>query len=531
MKHLFPVSCVLFVSAAIPAVAAEAPLTPKFTEETESSGFNSLFKGEWEYMVGGGVAAFDCNGDYLPELVTAGGENKAVFYRNAGTKGGALKLEAQTSGLEQDKVLGAYPLDVDGDGNMDVMLLRQGENVLMRGLGACKFERANEAWGFDGGDGWSAAFAATWEKGVSWPTLAVGNYINREEEFSPWGSCTDNWLLRPAAEGGKFAAPVALKPSFCPLSMLFTDWNRTGTPALRMSNDREYYEAGQEQLWRIEPGKEPALFTPADGWARLRIWGMGIASTDLNSDTFPDYYLTSMADQKLQVLKEVPKEGAPKPQYADIAWPSGVTAHRPYTGDDLKPSTGWHAQFEDVNNDSFTDLFVAKGNVWSMPDFSMKDPNNLLLQTPEMKFVEAGDKAGVGSFAQSRGGAVVDLNLDGLVDIVVVNRNEPSQIWRNFSEGAGGYIAIKLEQDGPNRDAIGAFIEVRTGERTQRREITVGGGHASGQLTPWHFGIGTADKADVRIQWPDGKTSDWQTVDGGAIYRFAAGGPVEAIKP
>ena len=58
-----------------------------------------------------------------------------------------------------------------------------------------------------------------------------------------------------------FAAPLALKPSFCALSMLFTDWNKSGTPALRVSNDREYYEGGQEQLWHVEPGKAPALYT------------------------------------------------------------------------------------------------------------------------------------------------------------------------------------------------------------------------------------------------------------------------------
>lgn len=522
---------VAFVGASQVCHASDSPLVPKFVEETTTSGFTNLYKGEWEFMVGGGTAVFDCNGDYLPEVLLAGGENKAVFYRNASAKGGALKFEAFDTGLEQDKVLGAYPLDVDGDGIMDVMLLRQGENMLMRGTGSCRFERANEAWGFDGGDAWSAAFAATWEKGASFPTLAVGNYINRKEEFSPWGSCTDNWLHRPVSEGGKFATPIPLKPSFCPLSMLFTDWNRSGTPALRLSNDREYYEGGQEQLWRIEPGKDPTLYTPADGWARLRIWGMGIASTDLNGDSYPDYFLTSMADQKMQVLKEVPKDGAPKPQYADIAWPAGITAHRPYTGDDLKPSTGWHAQFEDVNNDGYTDLFVAKGNVWEMKDFSMKDPNNLLLQTKGMKFVEAGDKAGVGSFSQSRGGAVVDLNLDGLVDIITVNRNEPSQIWRNVTEGAGASIHVELRQDGPNRDAIGSFIEVRTGERVQRREITIGGGHASGQLTPWHFGIGAATAADVRIQWPDGTVGDWRSVKAGSSSRFMPGREPDPIKP
>ena len=114
-------------------------------------------------------------------------------------KGGALKFVAEQSGLELDKVTGAYPLDIDSDGITDLVLLRVGENVVMRGLGGCKFERANEAWGFDGGDAWWTALAATWEKGADWPTIAVGNYIDRNEEISPWGSCTDNWLQRPAA--------------------------------------------------------------------------------------------------------------------------------------------------------------------------------------------------------------------------------------------------------------------------------------------------------------------------------------------
>ena len=216
--------------------------------------------------------------------------------------------------------------------------------------------------------------------------------------------------------------------------MLFTDWNRSGTPSLRVSNDREYYEGGQEQMWKIEPGKEPALYTAAEGWRLLRIWGMGIASYDLNFDGYPEYFLTWMADNKLQTLAAVPTDGsAPKPSYADVAWPKGVTAHRPYMGEDLRPSTGWHTQFEDVNNDGMVDLFVAKGNVWEMPDFAMKDPNNLLLQLPDGKFKEAGDKAGVASVEQARGAALADFNLDGLIDLVVVNRNSPAQLWRNTS--------------------------------------------------------------------------------------------------
>jgi enediyne biosynthesis protein E4 len=526
---------VLVCASAAAAFAQEnAPLIPSFVEETAGAGLgSSVYKGDWQYMVGGGAAAFDCNGDGYPELLLAGGEQPAKFYRNASEKGGALKFVAEQSGLELDKVSGAYPLDIDGDGILDIVLLRVGENVVMRGLGGCKFERANEAWGFAGGDSWWTAFAATWEKGANWPTVALGSYIDRNEEISPWGSCTDNWLLRPASDARRFAAPLALKPSFCPLSMMFTDWNRSGTPSLRMSNDREYYEGGQEQLWKVEPGRPPALYTAAEGWRYLRIWGMGIASYDLNFDGYPEYFLTSMADNKLQTLATVPTDGsAPKPAYNDVAYAKGVTAHRPYTGDDLRPSTGWHTQFEDVNNDGLVDLFIAKGNVSEMPDFAMKDPNNLLLQRPDGKFMEAGDKAGVASVEQSRGAALADFNLDGLIDLVVVNRNSPAQIWRNTSTGAGNWVEVKLDQPGANRDAIGAWIEVRCeGAMVMRREITVGGGHAGGQLGWRHFGLGDATKAEMRVIWPDGTAGDWQAVDSDNFYVLERGQPPRSWVP
>ena len=297
-------------AGARPAAAADAVVIPTFVEETASAGIDSTYAGEWQYMVGGGVATFDCNEDGFDDMLLAGGTSPAKFYRNRSTRGGALKFEAETSGLEMDKVTGAYPLDVDSDGVTDVVLLRVGENVVMRGTGGCRFERANELWSFDGGDAWSTALAATWERGAAWPTVAIGNYVDRREEISPWGSCTDNWLHRPGLAEAGFAPPVALKPSFCALSMLFTDWNRSGTASLRISNDREYYEGGQEQLWHVDRDQAPALYTDKEGWKVLRIWGMGIASYDLDGDGYPEYFLTSMADNKLQTLAAIPRRKA-----------------------------------------------------------------------------------------------------------------------------------------------------------------------------------------------------------------------------
>ena len=496
------------LASALAGSLAAAPALPHFVDETDAAGLQSRFDGDWEYMVGGGVAALDCDGSGLPSLFVAGGANRSKFYRNRSARGGALRLVAERSGLELTSTLGAYPVDLDGDGQLDLVVLRVGETVLMRGLGDCRFERANERWAFQGGNEWTTAFSAAWLDGDARPTLAFGTYIDRGRQEFPWGSCTDNVLVRPArgTDGAlRFEPPQPLRPGFCALGMLFSDWNRSGRPALRITNDREDYMGGQEQLWRIAADAEPRLYGPADGWRPLQVWGMGIASTPLDDSPYPAYFLTSMADNKLQALAG----DATKPAYQDIAFARGVTAHRPYAGGDVHPSTAWHAQFADVNNDGRPDLFVVKGNIGQMPDFAMLDPSNLLLGTPEGRFVEAGDAAGLRNYQRGRGGLLVDLNGDGLLDAIIVNRWDRARLWRNVGAGTaqapapmGHWLAVQLRQGGGNRHAVGAWLEVEAQGRVQQIEQVVGGGHASGTLGTLHVGLGDAAKARLRVRWP-----------------------------
>ena len=518
--------------------AAEAPVVPRFVEETDSAGLQSRMEGEFEFQIGGGVATFDCDGDGLPEVYITAGVNKAKFYRNRSSRGGPIKLQEERSGLELTGANGAYALDIDGDGNTDLVVLRVGEVQVFRGLGGCRFERATDKWALRSGNVWHSAFSATWERGQSWPTLAIGTYVDRNKPDFPWGSCTAGSLLRPAPGDKAFAPPITLAPGHCALSMLFSDWGRTGEAALRVSNDREYYKGGQEQLWRVAPGLAPQLYTAEQGWKPLQIWGMGIASHDLDGDGRPEVFLTSMADNKLQKLEAGTGAGPALPSYSDVAYKRGVTAHRPYTGGDLRPSTAWHAQFADVNHDGLADIFIVKGNVSTMPDFAALDPNNLLLQQSDGRFVEVGHQAGVASVKRGRGGMLVDLNGDGLLDMLVVNRWDKAQLWRNVGSGSadkplpmGHWLQLRLKQAGSNRDAIGAWVEVDLGadaaapggRRIIRQELTVGGGHASGHLGWLHFGLGQATQARLRVQWPQAGWSDWQTASADGFYTFEKG--------
>ena len=55
---------------------------PRFADDTAGSGVDSVYAGEWQYMVGGGASVFDCNGDGFEDLLLAGGEAPAKFYVN-----------------------------------------------------------------------------------------------------------------------------------------------------------------------------------------------------------------------------------------------------------------------------------------------------------------------------------------------------------------------------------------------------------------------------------------------------------------
>jgi len=460
-----------------------------------------VYQGGWEHFVGGGVAAFDCDGDHYPELYAAGGTAPAKLFKNGANTDITFKIDTPKA-LALTGVTGAYPLDFDNDGQTDLAILRVGENKLMRGLGKCRFEDAN----LSSSDRWTTSFSATWEDGKKHPTLVFGNYVDRSDPKGPFKTCDQHELYRPV--GMPYAAPVLLAPGHCTLSMLFTDWSRTGRQDLRVSNDRHYYvRGGQEQLWAMEA--TPRLFGERDGWIKHELWGMGIASRDITGDGLPDVYLTSMGDQRFQI-----REGK-GPTFKDASYKYGVTAHAPFAGGDGRPSTGWHAAFGDVQNDGRDDLFVTKGNVDQMPGSAFDDPNNLLIQT-ENGFVEKGSQAGLASMARSRGAALVDLNRDGLLDVAVINRRVPMQIWQNSTAKTGNFIGISLKQEGPNRSAVGAWIEMKIDNRTVVREITIGGGHASGIAEPQHFGLGLAETASVRVIWPDRVTSDWVTVSAGS---------------
>ena len=98
---------------------------PHFVDVTTAAGLAHTYVGGDATFIGGGVAVLDCDADGRPDLYLAGGDGPATLYRNASAPGAGPRFTVvgdAPTGLTG--VMGAYPLDIDGDGQVDLAVLR-----------------------------------------------------------------------------------------------------------------------------------------------------------------------------------------------------------------------------------------------------------------------------------------------------------------------------------------------------------------------------------------------------------------------
>ena len=428
-----------------------------YVDETGAAGIVHRYDGGSDFFVGGGVAAFDCNDDGRDDLYFAGGSQPAALYRNESPVGGALRFVANRRPSPTSR---RSPARIRSTSTATATRIwpssAEAATSYSAASGTAGSNDANDRFGIDGGHAWTVGFSATWEGTNALPTLAFANYL-----VPGTYDCDTSELVRPAPTAGRYAPPIALRPG---LLRAVRAVQRLGP----VGRTRPPLGQRPELLPRRDPsscGGSPRVKHPASTPRRTvgghcRSGGWASPARTSPETAVPEVFITSQGDNKLQTL--VGRDA--QPTYADIALERGVTAQRPYAGGDVLPSTAWHPEFADVNNDGFVDLFVTKGNVEAQVDYAHRDPNNLLLGRRDGTFVEGAQAAGIVGFERGRGAALVDLNLDGMLDLVVVNRRENVKVWRNVGRG-------DAEQPRPEGHWIGATTSsnrARTGTPSVR---------------------------------------------------------------
>jgi hypothetical protein len=112
---------------------------------------------------------------------------------------------------------------------------------------------------------------------------------------------------------------------------------------------------------------------------------------------------------------------------------------------------------------------------------------------------------GADSIKDGRGIGIADLDLDGRLDMVIMNNNETPVILLNRVEDHGNYLLLDLQGSKSNRGAVGAVARIDLDGRTLTRQVTAGNGYASQRMHLLHFGLGERTEiGGLEVSWTSG---------------------------
>lgn len=558
-------------SSVTPLVAPSSPEAAnpdipvaKFSDITSSSGIRFVHNnGAYgdkllPETMGGGVAFFDFDNDgaqdllfvnssYWPWKIPDGKKPTTLaLYRNDGK--GHFEDVTIGSGLDISLYgMGVAVGDYDNDGLVDVFITAVGGNRLFHNLGHGKFTDVTALAGVGGlPTDWSTS--ATW---IDYDNdgdldLFVCNYVqwSKEIDFE-----VDNRLV---GIGRAYGRP----------------WNFPGSFPYLFRND------GKGHFTDVSKESGVQVKNPATGAAMAK--SLGVAAVDINGDHWIDLVVANdtvqnfvLSNQWNGTFKEVgARAGIAFDSYGQTRGAMGIDAARFRNDDALGIAIGNFANemnalyvsqrdslvfadeaitegmgpasrllmkfglfFFDYDLDGRLDVLTANGHI---EEEINKVQASQQYRQPAQLFWNSGSSRGLRFIAVppekcgseifqplvGRGSAYADIDGDGDLDVVLTQIGGPPLLLRNDQQLNHHWVRFKLVGTRSNRDAIGAWIKVRAGNRTFSRQVMPTKGYLSQSELPVTFGLGKAEAIDeVVVTWPNGATQKVSAVTIDALNR------------
>jgi hypothetical protein len=490
----------------------------------------SLAKNYLVETLGSGVALFDYNNDGLVDVLLVNGSSFQILsdpriprsssrlFRNNGD-GTFTDVTRESKLVNEGWGVGVTVGDYNNDGFRDVFITNFGTNVLFRNNGDGTFTDVTREAGLQGGN---------WSTGCAWGDydrdgrldLYVSRYVDfdRSRIAAPGSNSYCHYQGVAVACGpqglpgladflyhnegnGKFrevSADVGARDTdrAYGLGVTWLDYDNDGWPDIYVAND-----SVPNFLWRNkrngtfeEVAFEAGCAVSGEGRAQA---SMGIAVGDYDNDGWLDLFVTNFAEDYSTLYHN------DRGRFEDVTYQAGLgtVAYK-----DMKWGTG----FVDLNNDGWSDLFVANGHIY--PQVEGQTSNTYLQRNRLFRNLRNGrfsslsaSETGFTEARSSRGAAFADFANNGQLEIVVNNIDDQPFLYRPAHSRTGSWVRLKLEGTKSNRDAIGARVTVTAAGRAQIAEVRSAESYVSSSDVRLHFGLGEAQLIErIEVRWPDG---------------------------
>jgi enediyne biosynthesis protein E4 len=522
-------------AASAPEQAPARPSGPiEFTDVTAQAGIHfkhntgAFGKKYLPETMGSGVCIIDYDNDGWQDILFVNsmdwpghktGKSFPALYHN--NRDGTFTDVTREAGLAIEMYgLGCTVGDYDNDGYDDIYITTVGSNHLFRNLGNGKFAdvtakagvadpgfSASAVWFDYDNDGKLDLFVSHY---VEW-SIDTDQYCSLDNKNKSY--CTPQRFKGESStlfhnRGDGTFENVTKKaglydPTSKALGVALIDYDNDGWLDLFVTNDTEpnkLYHNNHNGTFTDVAVASGVAYGEA-GTARA---GMGTDAADYDNSGWQGLVVGNFTNEGIALYHN---DGSGL--FTDQAPATGIAQMS-------TKSLTFGALFFDYDLDGLPDILAINGHVSDdisvvQPTVKYAEPPQLFHNLGETRFEEVTNKIG-SAFPRpivGRGGAYVDFDNDGDLDLVITANNGIARLLRNDNGNQNDFLRIKTIGTRSNRDGIGARVTVTTASGTRLSGmVKSGSSYLSQSELPLTFGLGKpapGKTVTVEVVWPSGR--------------------------